>query len=201
MSVKNLACIALLCALVAQSSQAAPSMSVVPTGLNAGNREWLVSITPDATLFADNPPNGVGGSVAVELAFSIDNPTDLLSVVIADPVSWPNPNPGNNPFTGGVFCCGTYIDLAADNTFAAYGSAYFTTGTPKSFLKITTAGSGATTLRYGTAASGNATKGNIIAQAGTLFTPYTGVVSVPEPASIAILAIAGLALAFVRRGR
>lgn len=201
MSAKYLAIIALLCALIAQSSQAAPTMSVVHTGLNAGNREWLVSITPDASLFSDNPPNGVGGSVAVELAFSIDNPTDLLSVVIADPVSWPNPNPGNNPFTGGVFCCGTYIDLAADNTFAAYGSAYFTTGTPKSFLKITTAGSGPTTLRYGTNASAVSTKGTIIAQGGVNFFNNGGVVSVPEPASIVMLGFAGFALVLGRRSR
>lgn len=197
MSVKNLACIALLCALVAQSSQAAPTMSVVPIGINAGNREWLVSIAPDASLFSDHPPNGVGGSLAVELAFTIDDPTELLSVVIADPISWPNANPGVSPW-GGIFCCGTQLDLINDRAFTAYGSTYFTSGAPSQFLKITTAGTGPTTVNWLGAYNGFGR----IAQAGQNFDLYKGSVSVvPEPASIVMLAIAGLALAFGRRSR
>jgi hypothetical protein len=196
MSAKYLATIALLCALVAQSSQAAPTMSVVHTGLNAGNREWLVSITPDATLFDDNPPNGFGGSVAVELAFTIDDPTELLSVVIADPISWPNANPGNSPWGG--FCCGTQLDLVNDRAFTAYGSAYFTTGTPKQFIKITTAGSGPSTLNWLGAYNGFGR----MAQAGQNFDLYKGTVSVvPEPASIVMLGFAGFALVLGRRSR
>lgn len=197
MSVKKLACIALLCALVAQSSQAAPTMSVVPTGINAGNREWLVSISPDASLFSNNPPNGVGGSLAVELAFTINDPTELLSVVIADPASWPADNPGTSPWTG-AFCCGTQLDLVNDRAFTAYGSTYFTSGTPKQFLKITTAGTGATTVNW----LGSFNGFGRISQAGQNFDIYKGTVSVvPEPASIALLALAALAITVVGRKR
>jgi hypothetical protein len=198
MSIKQLACIALLCMLVTHSSQAAPTMSVTPIGFNGGNREWFVNIAPDPALFANNPPNGFGGSLAVELAFSIDDPVDLLSVVVADPVRWPYANPGNNPFTGGV-TFGTYVNLATDNSFAAYGSTYFTSATPSHFLKITTAGAGLTTIRWLGAYGGNGR----IAQAGQNFDLYRGfVTALPEPASCALM-IVGLtsALAVGRRNR
>lgn len=200
MSRKTLVCLFVLGALAAQSACAAPSMSVAPLGIFGGNREWLVSVQPDAALFSNNPPNGVGGSLAVELAFSIDDPTDLLSVAIADPSSWPAANPGNNPFTGGV-TFGTYIDLINDRTFAAYGSTYFTTGTPKPFLKITTAGAGLTTLRYGSAASGQSVNGALIAQGGQNFTGYTGVVSVPEPTTALLVVLSALGCISLRRRR
>ncbi|MGD9637325.1 MAG: hypothetical protein AB7G28_21895 [Pirellulales bacterium] len=198
MSRTHFACLALLLAFAANAVHAAPIMTVAPLGLNGGNREWLVSIAPDASLFNNNPPNGVGGSLAVELAFSIDDPTDLLSVAIADPASWPLANPGNNPYTGGI-TDGIYIDLINDRSFAAYGSTYFTTGTSKSFLKITTAGSGATTLRYGVAASGNPVNGARIAQAGQNFDGYTGIVSIPEPGAIVLALVAAVAVALPRR--
>lgn len=199
MSRKCFACFALYCVVVAQAAHAAPTMSVVPQGLNAGNREWLVSIDPDEALFSNNPPNGVGGSVAVELAFSIDDPTELLSVVVADPALWPADNPGNNPFPGGANCCGTILDLVGDRAFTAYGSTYFTTGTPKPFLKITTAGAGLTTLRYGVAAGGHPINGARIAQAGQNFDGYTGIVSIPEPTAIVLAFVAALGVAIPRR--
>jgi hypothetical protein len=126
------------------------------------------------------------------LAFTIDDPVDLLSVAVADPVAWNTPNPGNNPFTG-IVTNGTYIDLVNDRTFSAYGSAVLHSFSPSHFLTITTAGLGFTTLRYGTAASGNPSQGNIIAQAGQNFTGYTGVVSVPEPATCVLAVIGGMA--------
>jgi hypothetical protein len=192
---KKLAFSVVICAFGASTSLASPILTVTPGGLVGGNRQWAVDIAPDASLFTNSgasgtPPNTLGGSLGAELAFSIDDPVDLLSVAIANPADWPNANPGNNPFTGGV-TFGTYIDLVNDHTFNAYGSTFLTSASPSHFLTITTAGAGLTTLRFGTAASGSSTKGNIIAQAGSSFT-YTGVATVPEPASAA-LAIVGLA--------
>src|SRR5262245_9974308 len=112
MLVNRIICLTLLISLVAHSSQAAPLVSVSPAGLSGGNREWLVSVTPDPILFSNHLPLGIGGSIAVELALSVDDPTELLSVVVADSAAWPKANTGHNPFTGGI-TSGTYIDLAA----------------------------------------------------------------------------------------
>lgn len=194
MSRTNLACLALCCALFAQISFAAPIMSVVPSGITGGNREWLVTIAPDAALFTNNPPNGVGGSLAVELAFTISDPTELLNVVVADTAAWPNANPGNSPW-GGIFCCGTQLDLINDRAFTAYGSAYLTSGAPTNFIKITTAGTGPTTVNWLGAYGGNGR----IAQAGQNFDLYVGSVSVPEPAAAVLALFSALAVMLVRR--
>src|SRR3990172_5714232 len=90
-------------ALVFSSSllEAAPTVSVVPMGINpSGNREWSVRMHPDAALFynpADFPDRGVGGSLAVELAFSVVG--SGLGDVDANSTAWPHANPGYNPFT------------------------------------------------------------------------------------------------------
>lgn len=191
MSVKSLASIALLCALIAQSSQAAPILSVFPLGLNgSNNREWAVNITPDPALLP--------GSLAVELAFAIDD-TELLDVDV-NTAAWDFENPGNNPFTGTV-TDGLWLDLIGDRTFGAFGSIVFAAPGPVRLFTIETLGGGDTSVRYGEAASGVPTKGDIIAQGGQNFINYTGTVSVPEPASIALLAFAGLGLAIGRRSR
>ena len=206
MTIKQLASITLLCALVAQVAQAKPTLSVTPTGLNGGgNREWLVAIAPDPTMFtnpADNPDRGLGGSMAAELAFSIDNPTDLLNVIIGNPLDWDFPLPGNNPFTGGG-TDGIYVDPINDNAFAAYGSAFLTSADPSHFLRITTAGAGPTTVRYGVAASGFSGPGSgaIIAEAGMQWEDYTGVVSVPEPTSVLLVVVGTFLLTRIRRRR
>jgi len=194
MSRNLLACLALCCAFVAQVSFAAPLVNVAPVGIVGGNRDWLVTIAPDPALFSNNPPNGVGGSLAVELAFSIDDPTDLLSVAIADPSAWPNANPGNNPYTGGI-TNGIYIDLLNDRSFAAYGSTYLTSEAPTEFLKITTAGTGPTTVNWLGAYGG---KGRI-AQAGQNFDLYVGSVTVPEPATALLAVACAAAIGLVRR--
>ena len=117
MSVQRTACIALLCALAAQSSHAAPILSVTPDGLSGGNRQWLVEVAPDANLFSNNPPNGVGGSMALELAFAIDD-AELLSVDV-NTAAFDFENPGLNPFTGTV-TEGLWLDLIGDRTFGAF---------------------------------------------------------------------------------
>ncbi len=186
MSVKSLACFALLCALVVHVAQAQPTLSVYPIGLNgSNNREWAVDVAPDASL----------GSMAVELAFAIDD-TDLLGVDV-NTVAWDHDNPGNNPFTGTV-TDGLWLDLIGDRTFRAFGSVVFSSTDPVRLFMIETLGGGNTTLRYGTAASGSATLGNIIAQSGNT-NYYTGsVTAVPEPATMALAALA-LAIPLMRR--
>lgn len=189
MSVKSLACIALLCALIAQSSQAAPTLSVFPLGLNgSNNREWAVDVTPDSALLP--------GSMAVELAFAVDS-TELLGVDV-NTVIWDTANPGNNPFTGTV-TNGLWLDLIGDRTFGAFGSIVLTTPGPQRLFTIETLGSGLTSVRYGEAASGVPTKGDIIAQGGQNFVNYTGTVSVPEPTSAVLLALAALVFAARRK--
>src|SRR5262245_19186202 len=93
MSLRTQALVAVLCALAAHVVQAAPALSVVPLGPNPGNgtRDWLVKVAADPALFSDppdNPDRGLGGSMALEMAFSVDDPVDLLNVVVADPASW-----------------------------------------------------------------------------------------------------------------
>ncbi|MEX2093711.1 MAG: hypothetical protein WD971_13590 [Pirellulales bacterium] len=191
MSVKRMACFALLCALVAHTSQAAPILSVSPLGLNgSNNREWAVDITPD--------PGLLPGSMAVELAFAIDQ-TELLGVDV-NTLAWDTENPGNNPFTGTV-TDGLWLDLIGDRTFGAFGSVIFAAPGPVRLFTIETLGGGATIVRYGEAASGIPTKGDIIAQGGQSFTNYTGSVGVPEPTSAMLSALAFLGLAASRNRR
>lgn len=179
-------CLALLCAVAAQSTLAAPILTVAPTGIDSGNRVWDVKIAQDV----------VPGSLAAELAFAIDG-ADLLSVVVGDPTVWDTPIPGSNPYTG-TDTEGIYIDLINDRSFAAYGSAIVNSTAPTHFLRITTAGLGATALRYGTAASNNANEGNIIANAQGI-NRYSGTAIIPEPASAALLLLGSVAFTFSRR--
>ncbi len=198
MSVKRMACFTLLCALVAQAAQAAPTLSVVPIGLNGGNREWFVNIAPDPALFSNNPPNGIGGSLALEIGFTIDSPVHLLSATIADTVAWPMENFGNSPFPfGGPPADG--LTILGDRMFVAQGSTYFTSATPTHLIKFTTSGSGPTTVRWLGAYGGNGR----IAQAGQNYDLYSGFVTVvPEPTSCALMIVGMTAeLAIGRRKR
>lgn len=188
MSLSKSFCIAMLCAVAAHTSQAAPILTVAPTGIDGGNRIWDVKIAQDS----------VPGSLAAELAFAIDG-ANLLSVVVGDPTIWDTPLPGNNPYTG-TETEGIYIDLLNDRSFSAYGSAVVNSTTPTHFLRITTAGLGATSVRYGTVASPVANQGNIIANAQGVFR-YSGTATIPEPASAALMFLGGIAFAFSRRRR
>jgi hypothetical protein len=181
-------CIALLCAVAAHVSQAAPILTVAPTGIDSGNRVWDVKIAQDV----------VPGALAAELAFAIDG-ADLLSVVVGDATIWDTPLPGNNPYTG-TETEGIYIDLINDRSFAAYGSAIVNSMAPTHFLRITTAGLGATSLRYGTIASPMPNQGNIIANSQGIHR-YSGTAVIPEPASAALMLLGSIACAFSLRRR
>lgn len=194
---------AALCALLALPAWAMPILSVTDTGLNgSGNREWLVEVAPDASLFTDpddNPDRGLGGSVAVELAFAIDD-TEIVGVT-PNTTDWPADNPGFNPFTGTI-TDGLWIDLIADQTFGAFGSIFFTSGDPVELMTIETLSNVPATVRYGVAASNDLVEGARIVQADTNFDGYTGSVTatIPEPAAVTLV-IVGFAACCLRRWR
>ena len=152
MSIRSSACIALLCTLVAHRSQAAPTMSVYPIGLNGGNREWFVDITPDPALFVMTgptgvPPNTLGGSLAVEIGFSIDAPVSLVTAMIDNVLLWPAENFGESPFPFGE-APADGLTIQGNQLFIAQGSDFLTATTSQHFLKIQTAGSGPTTIHW-----------------------------------------------------
>lgn len=188
MSRNLLACLALCCAFVAQVSFAAPILTVTPGPLSGGNRPWYVDVTPE--------PSFLPGSMAVELAFAIDNAQ--LSGVNVNSVVWDAENPGNNPFTDTV-TNGLWLDLIGDRTFGAFGSVIFDTPGPKRLFTINTSAELNATVRYGTAASGSATLGARIAQFGQNFNGYTGTAVVPEPATLLLATVCAAAIGLVRR--
>jgi hypothetical protein len=201
MTVKQLWSISLLCALFAHVVQAQPVLSVVPS-VSGSNIDWHVLIAPDPDLFSNTgpsgvPPNTTGGSMAVELAFAIDD-AELLGVDV-NTAAWESESFGSNPFTG-TFTEGLWLDLIGDRTFGAFGSIFFTSGDPVEIFNIMTDGIPAT-LRYGEAASGSFGLGDIIAQASEAY-HYTGSLTVPEPSAI-LLGVVGLVVASLglTRGR
>ena len=136
-----------------------------------------MTVSPDPNLFSDaGEGEGLGGSLAVELAFEISG-SDLLSASVDDPNDWPTNNPGNNPFTGTV-TLGVVTDMAADTLFASLLSDFFTSGAAVEVLVIETMGSGPTTVSWGghTVLPGlpNEYIGSRIAQAGMNFDGYQG---------------------------
>jgi len=155
---------------------AAPLLSVTDIGLNgSGNTEWSVTVSPDPNLFSTDGGQGLGGSLAVELAFEIFG-SDLLSATVNE-TDWPFNNPGNNPFTGTV-TLGVDVDLAADTLFASLLSEFFTDPNAVEVLVIETMGSGPTTVSWGghTLLPGlpNEYIGSRIAQAGINFDGFQG---------------------------
>ena len=167
-----------LVALLAWSGAASlsfgqPVLTVIDNGLNASsNREWLVQVAPDASLFT-----GGQGSLATELAFEVTTGT-LVSATSSS--LFPFNNPGNDPFTGG-FTFGVDANIADGTVFSALGSNLFTSGAPVSVLTIETAGAGATTLTWGgqtlLAGTPNQFVGSRIAQDGTNFDGFMGSIS------------------------
>ena len=154
MSWKNLASVA-VCALLASPALALPSLQIESGGLD-GNGDWVwnVSVTPEASFFVDNPPNGVGGSIAVELGLTASGGSNLVGT----PTTTANieeENPGNHIFGweveedtdpgAGVNMqpVGLQVGTLAGDTneiFAALGTTYFTSGGAKQILTITTEG-------------------------------------------------------------
>jgi hypothetical protein len=203
MPIKSLTLLTFCCALAAQVCQSAPQLTITPGGIFAGNRQWLVSVIPDAALYANSgpsgtPPNTDGGSVATEIGFSVSL-SNLVSVT-KNVTNFPNDNPGTPigaGFPTNTSTTNVGVQILGNNAVANLGSAFLTAAIPYQMVTITTHGSGPTKLSWFGAFSG---KGRI-AQGGVNFDLYSGSVSVPEPAGIALAAI-GLtgALVFRRRG-
>jgi hypothetical protein len=172
MSWKSLVITGLLC-VVASPVLAAPTLSIdlvrdgsnLPVLTAAGDWQWVVSVTPDAALFADNPPNGVGGSVAVELAIEATG-SSLVSVT-KNATNFPNDNPGTAVAT---YPTGLGVQVAGNKAVAALGSTYFTTGGAKEMLTIVTDGPSTTgSLTSGISLLGAYAGGYRLAQDGTNF--------------------------------
>jgi PEP-CTERM motif len=200
MTVKMLTCFALLCAIVAQGAQAQPTLSVYPIGVNGGNREWFVDITPDPALFVNSgpmgvPPNTIGGALGVEIGFSIDAPVSLVTAMIDNISLWPAELFGNSPFPfGGPPADG--LTIQGNQLFVAQGSDFLTATSSKHFLKIQTAGSGPTTIRWLGAYDGK----GLIGQSGNSYY-VIGSASVPEPASAALVIFGMSTIAIIGRRR
>jgi hypothetical protein len=161
---------AMLVVVMVATAAAVPTLSVTDIGLNgSGNREWRVDVAPDPSLFTTTV-EGFGGSLAVELAFSVTG-SDLLGASF-NTIDWPNNNPGNNPYTGSV-TLGAVLDLAGDTLFASLGSEFFTSGSPSEVFTLETVETGFTTVSWGGHAFDGYT-GSRIAQAGANFDGYQG---------------------------
>jgi hypothetical protein len=188
MNTKQLASVALACFLGTHLAQAQPVLSVIPS-VNGNDVEWHVLIAPDPDLFGPtgNPPEVLGGSMAVELAFAVDD-AELLGVDV-NTVAWDTETSGFNPFAG-MNTSGLWLDEIGDRTFGAFGSIIFTSGDPVELFNIMTEGVPAT-LRWGVAASGDGVLGARIAQGGVNFDGYTGSLTVPEPSTV-LLGMMGL---------
>jgi hypothetical protein len=177
---KSLVCLGLVCVLAAPAL-AAPTLNVAANSAldSNGNWVWAVGVAPDAALFVNNPPNGVGGSVATELGLTASS-ANLVSAV-KDAANFPNDNTGNSPFAAPINGVQIGVVTSGNNAFAALGSTYFTDGANKSALVVTTLGPSTgndinnaatrtTTLGWSGAYTGNAR----IAQAGQNFDTYVG---------------------------
>lgn len=157
-----------------------PALTVTSLGPNlSGNLEWLVEVTPDAALFS-NTDLGLGGSVAVELAFEVHG-SELLSATVNN-VDWPLETAGNDPFTAGV-TTGLDLDAANDTLFAPLLSVFFTSNAAVELLTLETEGTDCTTVVWGghTLLGGTAHEyeGSLISQGGQNFTGYVGSLTIP----------------------
>jgi hypothetical protein len=161
-----LCCAAALSAFSSKAS-AAPIMSVTDNGLVGGNRQWLVSIAPDAALFASGRR-----SLAVELGFEV-TVGELVSAAV-NTAAWPFNLPTNNsPF--GVASDGLNVNTTTDTVFAALGSDPFSNGNLVPVMTIVTQGVGNTTVTWGGYnVPGLGVTGARIAQGGTSFNAYQG---------------------------
>lgn len=173
--------------------EAMPELHVTYEGVNlAGNHTWAARIAPDEDLFYDTS-SGYGGSMAIELAFSVVG-SEFVSIT-KDAVNYDFDNPGFNPFTVPEFTEGIWVSNDSTQAFASLGSRVFfpSDTSPHDALFFETLGSETTTLLYGTAASGDDELGTLIAQRGLVFSALAAPISLqalsPPPGNPAIAAV------------
>jgi hypothetical protein len=176
MSWKSLVITGLLC-VVASPALAAPTATAKVLGLDtAGNWVWSVTVTPDATLFSDNPPNGVGGSIALEIGATASN-RNLVSAG-ANATNFPANNKGVAPAAWTFWTTtdeGVEANVATNQVFAALGSTYFTTGGEKEAFRVHTQRPTTTALTTTLTLSGNYSGNGRLAQDGLNSDTVTGV--------------------------
>jgi hypothetical protein len=178
MSWKSIVITGLLC-VVASPVLAAPTASAKVLGLDtAGNWVWQVNVTPDAALFANNPPNGTGGSIALEIAATASG-RNLVSAA-ANATNFPN----NNPATAvpgfafwGAADSGVKTNVATNQLVAGLGSTYFTAGTAQEAFRVHTQRPTSTATTTTLTLSGAYTGNGRLAQAGQNFNTVTGAIN------------------------
>jgi hypothetical protein len=189
-----------LCGIVS-TAYAAPTMSVIPLGLQSGNWAWEIDITPDLSLVPDNS----GTPVAVELGFRLTS-DPLVSVTNINTSQFDTSNPGakifgweitypddnNRPEGIEANCIGCTISnpvgggghptaIVAGTTneiFVAMGSGNFTTPGAKPFLTILAQGPGnggpsSSTLQWLGVYGTGSSNGRITQVTGLSGTTYT----------------------------
>jgi hypothetical protein len=148
------------------SSVPGPQLSIVNLGPNgSGNLVWSVRVTPRELLFANHPPNGVGGSIATEIGFTVTQ-SSLVSAT-ANATNFPFNNQGESPFFFGDAPTERGVTRVGNQFFAALGSTYFTTADPKEILRIETLGVVSTEIVW--SGSYGSTGLGLLAQAGQGF--------------------------------
>ena len=217
MNVKIVGFATLLCA-IASAALAAPTLSITPLGVQAGNWVWGVDITPDLVAAGGPTP------IALELGFRLTG-DPLVNVTNINPTEFDISNPGkaifgweiaypednNNPEGIEVKCAActvvnaasgphpvTIVSGTTNEIFAAIGSVIFNTPGPKPFLKITALGPGnggpsSSTIewlgKYGIGNSQGAISQVIGSGVGTFFFSGTATQAVPEPTSAALVLV------------
>ena len=142
MSWKSIVTAGLLC-VVASPALGAATAGARVLGLDVnGNWVWSVEVTPDAQLFAPNPPNGTGGSVALETGITASQ-RNLVSVG-KDATNFPNDNPGTA--IGAGFPTGPGVAMTGNNAVLFLGSDFFTTATAKEAARLHVQGPTSTAL-------------------------------------------------------
>lgn len=212
----------LLCG-IAPSLFAAPGLTIVPGGIQAGNWVWDVAITPDLVAAGGLTP------VNFELGFRLTG-APLLSASNINPLEFEASLPGDvifgwetlygiPPAPEGleINCMGctatnpttfppmndhsaTVVLGSANEIFAALGSIPFTTPGPKPVLRIVVPGPGegylASTIQWLGAYNGNGRISQLVGISGQNFDIYSGTATqfVPEPTS-ALLMLGGALVA------
>jgi hypothetical protein len=175
MSWKILVSAGLLCIVASPVFAVGPTASSKLLGLDVnGNWVWSVSVTPDASLFSSQPPNGTGGSVAIEVGATSSK---TLVSAAANTTNFPNNNPGTSPFAAPIngTQTGVVTNIPTNQVFAGLGSTFFTAAGAEEAFRVHAAGPTSTALTASLTLSGAYTGNGRLAQAGTNYDVATGV--------------------------